>query len=250
MDQPLVPGSALRRERFLTLAVVAALAGSAWGLLGAMSYAGLGPPGGSEWGFGEIAALFTMWLVMMVAMMLPAATPVFLLYPSVLRSRQASAPLGFVAAFLGGYVAVWAGFSALAAASQYLLHSAGLLSSDATRVVPRLGGVLLIAAGVWQWTPIKDACLRHCRSPLHFLNAAWREGVDGALAAGARHGLLCLGCCWMLMALLFVAGVMNLLWVAALSALVLVEKLAPAGLRLGRAWGVVLMVSGVWLLAR
>jgi len=122
------------------------------------------------------------------------------------------------------------------------------MSPGAMRAAPPLAGALLIAAGVWQWTPMKRACLTRCRSPLQFFTAAWREGARGAFAMGARHGLWCVGCCWLLMTLLFAVGVMSLPWVAALSALVLVEKLAPQGMRLGRAWGVLLVAAGVWLL--
>jgi predicted metal-binding membrane protein len=115
---------------------------------------------------------------------------------------------------------------------------------------PILGGALLVLAGVYQWLPLKSACLGHCRSPLHFLGTEWREGHRGALIMGVRHGLFCVGCCWALMALLFVAGVMNLAWVAAIAGLVLVEKVVPGGQWVGRVGGVVLAAAGVWLLAR
>lgn len=201
-------------------------------------------PGGAD----ELASLFVMWAVMMTAMMVPPATPAFLLFLSIIRRRHGTAVLPVTAAFVGGYLAMWAGFSALAALAQYGLHAAALMSPDAMRVTPPLGGGLLVAAGAWQWTPMKGACLTHCRSPLHSLTTSWREGLGGAFGMGARHGLWCVGCCWLLMALLFVAGTMNLLWLAGLSALVLVEKVAPQGLSLGRLWGVLLATSGAWLL--
>jgi predicted metal-binding membrane protein len=205
-------------------------------------------PMGRAWGAGEAVGLFVMWAVMMTAMMVPPATPVFLIFVSVLRRRHGAAPLRLTAAFVAGYLAIWTGFSALAAAAQYGLHAAALLSPDAMRVTTPLAGGVLIAAGVWQWTPLKRACLAHCRSPLQFLTTVWREGAAGAFSMGGRHGLWCVGCCWMLMALLFVVGTMNLLWVAALSALVLVEKVAPQGMRLGRVWGVLLVAAGLWLM--
>jgi predicted metal-binding membrane protein len=254
VDQPVAPhpdDPAARRDRFLALGALVAVAGVAWAYtvhVAGMDHAAMAPMAGAGWGAGELAGLFVMWTGMMTAMMVPTATPVFLLFLSVMRRRHGAAPLPLTAAFVGGYLTIWTGFSAVAALCQYGLHGAALLSPDAMRVAPPFAGLLLIAAGVWQWTPMKQACLTHCRSPLHFLTTTWREGAGGAFAMGARHGIWCVGCCWMLMTLLFVVGVMNLVWVAALSALVLVEKIAPQGLRLGRAWGVLLVAAGVWLL--
>jgi predicted metal-binding membrane protein len=136
----------------------------------------------------------------------------------------------------------------LATLAQWGLHSVALLSADAMRATPAIGGLLLLAAGIFQWTPLKAACLSHCRSPFHFFSTEWREGVRGALVMGLRHGSWCLGCCWLLMSLLFAAGVMNLAWVAALAIVVLLEKVAPAGPALGRVFGVGLGIWGVWLL--
>jgi predicted metal-binding membrane protein len=116
------------------------------------------------------------------------------------------------------------------------------------RTTPVIGGILLIAAGIFQWTTIKDACLAHCRSPLGFLMSNWREGASGALAMGLKHGVYCLGCCWMLMVLLFVMGVMNLLWIVALTLVVLAEKVLPKGRMLSRALGVALVIWGAWLI--
>ncbi|MGH7628804.1 MAG: DUF2182 domain-containing protein [Gemmatimonadales bacterium] len=254
MDQPIANHVTERlgsRDRVLALGGLLALSAAAWAYTvhGAAMHAGaMAPMQPMEWGAAELAGLFIMWAVMMAAMMVPPATPVFLLFLAVMRRRHGSAPARATAAFVGGYLAAWTGFSALAAAAQVALHSAALLSPDTLRATPPVAGALLVAAGVWQWTPMKRACLSHCRSPLYFLTTSWREGIGGAFAMGARHGLWCLGCCWLLMALLFVAGVMNLLWLAGLSALVLMEKVAPQGMRLGRAWGVLLVVAGVWLL--
>jgi predicted metal-binding membrane protein len=151
--------------------------------------------------------------------------------------------------FGAGYLAVWTGFSAVAGLSQWLLHRAALLSPAMASATPRLGGGLLIAAGVYQWLPLKGACLMHCRSPLGFFSHAWREGAAGALLMGLRHGLYCVGCCWLLMALLFMAGVMNLLWVAAIAGFVLVEKVVPGGRLLGKVAGALLVAWGTWALA-
>jgi predicted metal-binding membrane protein len=151
--------------------------------------------------------------------------------------------------FLLGYVAVWTSFSALAAVAQWALHATALLSPRMVSTSPVLGGGLLIAAGVFQWTPLKHACLAHCRSPLSFLSTDWREGWRGAFAMGWKHGAYCTGCCWVLMALLFVAGVMNLWWIAAITLLVLLEKVLPRGLWFGRAAGVSFIVWGGWLIA-
>jgi len=251
----------LRRDRAIALAAVAALTLLAWaaivqmargmeqghvmpGMAGAM--AGRRP---APWGPAELFSLFAMWAVMMVAMMLPAAAPVVILVLGVLRRRHASRlPFGPTAAFIGGYLLVWAGYSAGATLAQWGLHSAALLSPDAMRATPPVAGVLLVLAGVFQWTPLKQACLTHCRSPLHFLSTEWREGTAGALLMGLRHGAWCVGCCWLLMALLFVAGVMNLAWVAVLAGLVLLEKAAPAGPVVGRLAGAGLCGWGVWLL--
>jgi predicted metal-binding membrane protein len=150
--------------------------------------------------------------------------------------------------FTAGYLLAWTAFSAVAAATQLLLHQAAMLSPDMSSNSTLLGGAMLIGAGVYQWLPLKTACLTHCRSPLAFLTHEWREGTAGALIMGFRHGVFCVGCCWALMALLFVAGVMNLIWVAAIAVFVLVEKLAPLGGRFGQAAGLLLVSWGAWVL--
>jgi len=212
--------------------------------------AGMAMPGMRGWSTAEAAGLFAMWTVMMVAMMLPSAAPMILLFGSVQRRRRergtAAVP---TAAFAAGYLLVWAGFSAVAALAQLGLHQAALLTPAMASRAPLLGGVLLLVAGAWQWLPVKQACLHHCRSPLHFLGAEWREGTSGALRMGVKHGIYCLGCCWALMLLLFVGGVMNLVWVAAIAALVLVEKLTR-GPWVSRAAGLALAGWGLWLIAR
>jgi predicted metal-binding membrane protein len=162
------------------------------------------------------------------------------------RGHRSSA---LTAAFGAGYLSAWTGFSAAAATTQLALHRMAVLSQDMASRSAIVGGALLILAGAYQWLPFKTACLTYCRSPLAFLASEWREGAGGAFQMGATHGLYCVGCCWALMTLLFVAGVMNLLWVGAIAAFVLLEKLAPHGAGIGRAAGLFLVAWGVWMLA-
>jgi predicted metal-binding membrane protein len=226
-------------------AALVRMAGSAGGMSGAM----MTMPSMAPWSVAELAGLVLMWATMMVAMMLPGATPVILLFAATMRRRRErgeAAPS--LALFVLGYLLVWGAFSVVAGSAQWTLHAAALVSATTMRAVPALAGALLVAAGIFQWTPLKRACLAHCRSPFHFFTTEWREGSAGALAMGARHGLYCVGCCWLVMALLFVAGVMNLAWVAALAAFVLLEKVVPRGELVGRAAGVLLVVWGAWVL--
>ena len=140
---------------------------------------------------------------------------------------------------------MWSGFSILAGLVQWVLHEAALLSPMMSAASPQLGGAILIAAGAYQLTPVKGACLTHCRSPLGFLIGHWRDGLSGALQMGLHHGVFCLGCCWALMCVLFVVGVMNLFWVAAITAFVLLEKVGPAGVWVARIAGVAMIAIGV-----
>jgi predicted metal-binding membrane protein len=194
--------------------------------------------------------MFAMWCAMMVAMMLPGAAPVLLLFARLGRSRAiAEGPWTPTAAFAAGYLAVWAGFSAVATAVQWGLEKSGLLSAMMVTTTAWLGAAILIAAGLWQFTPLKHACLRQCQSPIGFLTAHWRAGARGAFRMGLGHGAYCLGCCWFLMALLFFGGVMNLWWIGGLALYVLAEKVLPMGHWLGWAAGAGLVAWGVWLLA-
>jgi predicted metal-binding membrane protein len=190
--------------------------------------------------------MFVMWFVMMVAMMLPSASPTILLFAKVDRTQQHSRPYIGTLVFAGAYLAVWAGFSLIATLANWALHTHGLMTSMMGRTLPIWSGGLLIAAGVYQFTPLKLACLNKCRSPLAFLLSEWRGGNWGAVVMGLRHGAYCVLCCWALMALLFVLGVMNLLWVAALAVFVLVEKIGPHGPWLSRASGLLLIGWGIW----
>jgi predicted metal-binding membrane protein len=155
------------------------------------------------------------------------------------------APTG---AFVAGYVAIWSAFAFFATGLQWALDRAAALSPHMATINPAFGGTILIAAGLYQWTPLKDACLGHCRSPVAFLSGHWRRGVGGALRMGVEHGAFCVGCCWALMALLFVGGVMNLLWVAAITIAVLTEKLASIGGWIARGLGTALILGGAWVI--
>ena len=198
----------------------------------------------------EFLALSIMWAVMMIGMMLPSAAPLILLILGVYRRRDDHHTRLNSSLFLSGYLLVWTLFSLAAASGQIALHRAALLSADMAARSGIFAAAVLIITGVYQWLPMKSACLAHCRSPLAFLSHHWREGRTGAVRMGFVHGLFCVGCCWALMALLFVAGVMNLLWVAAIAVFVLVEKLSRQGLLFGRVVGLVLIAWGAYLLAR
>ena len=257
--------SVLRRDKTLVIAGLAAITLLAWAYLFYLAYFGPGMarmdsiselgsmsmPGMSV-GFGpvEIILMFLMWAVMMVAMMVPSAAPMILAFANINRRRQQQGnPYVSTAVFLSGYLLVWAGFSVAATLAQFALIFTILgysLMAGSTNII---AGILLLAAGLFQLSPLKNVCLRHCRTPMGFITNDWREGGRGALVMGLHHGGYCLGCCWALMGLLFVLGVMNLFWIAALAALVLVEKLLPAGQWFGRAAGLGFLGWGCWLLA-
>jgi predicted metal-binding membrane protein len=247
--------SFLRRERLIVCSCIAAMVVLSWlyliHLKTAMDMSGMNMPGmvmldTQPWGVTDVLLLLVMWAVMMVAMMLPSATPMILTFLTVNQSRSASnRPFVPVSIFVFGYFTIWTAYSAAATLAEWGLHQATLLSTTMTATSSALNGVLLIAAGIFQLTPLKRACLKHCRSPLSFLMSEWREGAAGAFAMGVQHGAYCLGCCWILMALLFVAGVMNLFWVAMIALLVMAEKILPKGEVLGQLAGIALLAAGV-----
>jgi predicted metal-binding membrane protein len=207
-----------------------------------------GHAGSAIWG-GSVV-VFAMWTVMMIAMMLPSAAPTILLFAAVFRSRASTAAFPPVAIFAAGYVLVWTAFSAVAATAHLTLRRAALISPTLRATSAVLAALLLVAAGVYQFTPLKGACLRNCRSPVQFLTRHWRSGAAGALRLGVLHGGYCVGCCWVLMGLLFVGGAMNLWWVAALAVFILVEKTAFLGAWGGRiASGTGLVLAGAVALA-
>ena len=210
----------LRHERALVAASVLALAALGWWYIA--TTAGTRAGAGMSMGQPSLGMLVLMWWLMMAAMMLPSATPAFLLYAHVRHARNGDATIAPSWLFITAYLGVWLLFSIAAALLQLLAAGSSMtVHSQAAQ------GALLVAAGLYQLTPLKSACVRQCRSPVQFLVRYWQPGRYGALVLGLRHGVYCLGCCWMLMALLFVGGVMNLLWIAGLTALVAAEKLLP-----------------------
>ena len=201
------------------------------------------------WTPGYAVLMFFMWWIMMMAMMLPSAAPMVLLFAMVNRKqREKGAPYVPTAIFAAGYLLVWGAFSLAAVAAQWGLERSGLLSSMMASTSVLLGAGLLIAAGLYQLTPLKHACLRHCRSPIFFISHHWRPGDLGALRMGVEHGTFCTGCCWFLMALLLYGGVMNLFWIIGLAVFVLLEKTIPAGHWLGGITGALLIAWGGALL--
>jgi predicted metal-binding membrane protein len=194
-----------------------------------------------------------MWWVMMIAMMVPSAAPMILLYARVARPQEQrqrnSGSLAPTAAFAAGYLVCWLGFSAAATALQFALERRELVDGMMMWSTERwLTAGLLFAAGLYQLSPVKMACLAQCRSPAEFLARHWRPGRGGAFRMGVEHGTYCLGCCWALMLLLFAAGIMNLVWIAGLSILVLAEKVVPVGTALPRAIGVLLLIGAAALI--
>jgi predicted metal-binding membrane protein len=258
----------LRRDRIIVAAALAALTALAWTYvlwlaadmdMGEMEMtgfrmipAGIGlmAPAPAPWRAIEFVYVFTMWAVMMVGMMTPSAAPMILIYAKV--GRQASAqgkPFAAAGWFAMGYLLTWTGFALAATTAQWALDRTTLLDPKMTSASQVFGGIVLIAAGVYQWTPLKDRCLAHCQSPLLFIqrHGGFRRDSLGSLLFGLRHGAYCVGCCWILMALLFVGGVMNVLWIAAISAFVLIEKIVPVGRLISRIAGAGFVAAGTWL---
>jgi predicted metal-binding membrane protein len=201
--------------------------------------------GVQPWTATEFGLRLAMWAVMMVAMMVPTAAPMTLMYAAVARKAAAQHnPLAPTSVFVTGYVAMWTIFSLVATVAQYVLDQATLLSPMMVSTSAGFGATLLIAAGIYQLTPLKNACLRNCRTPAQFLSRYWRTGNLGALRMGLRLGAYCVGCCWILMGLLFVGGVMNLLWIAAIAIFILLEKTLPFGDVSGRIAGVAMILVG------
>jgi predicted metal-binding membrane protein len=252
---------ASRRDRWLIAAALLAVVALAWGwlLAGAgmdMSAVDMTAMAGMDgwlmqpavWSPAYAALIFTMWWVMMVAMMLPSAAPMVLLFARVHRNGKAvGKPWMPSALFTAGYLFAWGGFSLVATALQWGLESVKWLSPMLQTSNRWLGAGLLIAAGLWQLTPLKARCLGHCRTPLGFLVGHWRAGRFGAVRMGLEHGAFCLGCCWFLMALLFFGGVMNLYWIVGLAVFVLLEKTIPLGHWLARVTGIALVAWGIAL---
>ncbi|HEV7911209.1 MAG TPA: DUF2182 domain-containing protein [Methylocella sp.] len=258
----------LRRDRIIVAAALAALTALAWTYvlslaadmdMGGMEMsgfrmvpAGIGimAPAPAPWQAIEFVYVFAMWVVMMVGMMTPSAAPMILIYARV--GRQASArgkPFAATGWFATGYLLTWVGFALVATAAQWALDRTALLDPKMASANQVFGGIVLIAAGVYQWTPLKDICLAQCQSPLLFIQreGGFRRDPSGSLLLGLRHGAYCIGCCWVLMALLFVGGVMNVLWIATISAFVLIEKIVPVGRLISRIAGAGFVAAGTWL---
>jgi predicted metal-binding membrane protein len=249
-----------RLDRSVILLALIALTVLSWVWLTSLSHGmsdkamssmpGMAVPTPSPWTAARFALTFAMWWVMMVGMMLPSAAQMILMFAAVNRNKrlrgQDFVP---VSVFTLGYLLVWGVFSAGATLAEWVLDQLAMLSPSLTTISPMVGGALLIAAGIYQFTPLKQACLRHCRSPLGFVLNHWHDGWIGALRMGMEHGAFCLGCCWVLMALLFVVGVMNLLLVAAIAGFVFVEKVLPGGAWIGRIGGGAMVALGAWLAA-
>ncbi len=207
-------------------------------------------PAAEPWSAAEFLLMFVMWGVMMVGMMTPSVAPLVLLYANIgRRAALDEKPFAATAWFAGGYLFAWTIFALAATTAQWALERVALLTPEMASGSVILGGIVLVAAGLYQWMPWKDVCLTHCRSPLAFLqrHGGFRRDAAGAFRLGAIHGSYCLGCCWALMTLLFVGGIMNVTWIAAIAVLVLIEKLTPAGRAIGRIGGVALVAAGVWL---
>jgi predicted metal-binding membrane protein len=250
---PPVAAVSARTTRALIAGVLLLLAMLAWYWLLPMHMAprGLAPGAapvsyGVGWTAGHAWLLFLMWSVMMAGMMIPSAVPMVIALARVACAMPVPRPVTVASVFTLGYVLIWTGFSAAATGGQWLAEQTGLMSDMMASADPRFSGLLLIGAGLFQFTPLKHACLRHCRSPLGFLLTAWRPGLRATFFTGLRHGCTCLGCCWALMALLFVFGTMNLIAASALTALVLVEKMLPGGPLVARLAGAALTGWGLW----
>jgi predicted metal-binding membrane protein len=233
------------RDRLIVLASLAAVAGLAWlWLLRAPMHHPM-----DAWSLASLVPTFVMWALMMVAMMLPSAAPMILLYARFARHAGSTKALANVGLFASAYLAIWCAFSLAAALLQaWLVSSAAISAMDLAVGNERAAGIILMMAGIYQLTPAKRACLAECRSPLTFVMRLWRPGRAGALRLGVIHGLYCLGCCWALMLLLFVGGVMNLAWIGGLALLVLAEKLAPMRIWIPAVTGIVLVAAGLFLL--
>jgi predicted metal-binding membrane protein len=258
----------LRRDRIIVAVALAALTALAWTYvlwlaadmgMGGMDMtgsrmipAGIGimAPALAPWKAIEFAYVFAMWAVMMVGMMTPSAAPMILIYARVGRKALAQGkPFAATGWFATGYLLTWVGFALIATAAQWALKRTALLDPMMAGTSQVFGGIVLIAAGVYQWTPLKDTCLAQCQSPLLFIHrhGGFHRDPSASLALGLRHGAYCVGCCWVLMALLFVGGVMNVLWIATISAFVLIEKIVPVGRLISRIAGVGFVAAGVWL---
>lgn len=238
-------------DRTIVLAALVAIAGLAWAYLFSLGQNMSDMSDMTDMimqpGTGSFELTTAMWVVMMVGMMLPSAAPMILLYTTVQRKRG-TRPVLMTGAFASGYVLVWGGFAVAATALQIILEHVALLSSSGEFISAKLAGLTFLLAAAYEFSPLKNRCLRQCNSPLGFITVYWRPGTAGGLRMGYLHGLFCVGCCWALMLLLFTAGVMNLFWVAALAVLVLVQKVLPYGRLTTTVTGTMMAAVGVTLI--
>ena len=243
----------LSNDRLIVLAGIAIVSVISWAHMAGMTIEGqsLAPHHPvHHWSGSTLLSHFIMWIVMMVAMMLPTAGPMILTFATISRGqREKKQPYVNTSVFLVAYILVSIGYSLLATFLQWWLYSHAMLTALGASNSNMLSGLLLCIAGVYQWSSLKHACLRFCRNPFNFLMGNWREGSTGALHMGFKHGLLCTGCCWALMALMFVGGVMNLLWMVVITAVILIEKVAPRGDIFAKIAGVAMITSGIYFIA-
>jgi predicted metal-binding membrane protein len=257
-----------RRDRRIVVGSLFVLTALAWGYLiwlaGSMSMTGPSMPGMPgmylsraltpmlrAWTTSDFIIIFLMWAIMMVGMMTPSATPMILIYARIARqAAQESRPIAATGWFVSGYLLSWTAFSFVAAIAQGVLERVAWLTPMMAAASSKVGGVVLIVAGIYQFSPLKNNCLSQCQSPFAFIqaNGGFRRGMGASIQLGMRHGGYCIGCCWALMALLFIGGVMNILWIAAIAIFVLIEKAIPAGGAIARVAGSGLALAGIWLL--
>ena len=250
VQNQLSPGSLSIRNRLVVTVSMTGIVVLAWVYLihasGSMDMSSAVRPHPQPWAASEFLFVFLMWAIMMVGMMVPSAMPATMIYAAVVRkATQEHTILAPTAMFVAGYVLMWTFFSMGATTAQWALDRSALLSPMMVTTNPTLGAIVLMAAGLYQLTPLKQSCLARCRSPVQFISERWHPGNNGALRMGIEYGAFCLGCCWLLMALLFVGGVMNLLWVAVIALFVLLEKLVPQGAGAGRVAGAALILAGL-----
>jgi predicted metal-binding membrane protein len=241
----------LRRDRLVVAGLLAALTALSWAQMvppGELPSAGarLLPCCGARF-----SVAFSMWVVMMAGMMIPSVAPMVIAHAGIMRRRAPTqAPFVWSGLFLTGYLLAWSGFSAVAAGAQWALYRVALLDGHSLSIGPWAGAAVLLAAGVFQLSPAKDACLSQCRAPLGYFLTEWRDGRRGAVAMGLRHGIFCVGCCWLLMAVLFAVGIMNILWGAVITAFVLAEKMLPWRRAVVWTGGAICLVGAALLLWR
>jgi predicted metal-binding membrane protein len=250
----------LNKDRFIVLTALFILCVLAW-LYIIYLYRQMNPmnmdaiffamPMTAKWSRADFLLLFLMWFVMMIAMMTPSVAPLILIFTAINRKRRQQqnpfVPSGYL---LTGYFLVWAAFSLFATFLQWLLQRVSLLNPEMITTSKILGGIILIIAGTFQFTPLKNTCLNYCRAPISFIHHHWKEGKHGALRMGLQNGMYCLGCCWILMMLLFVSGIMNIFWIAVITLFVVLEKVIPKVKFVSPVAGISLIAFGIIILLR